>query len=1087
MVDGASAVSRQLALHGAWVAAAGEFPARFALWGHWEQSEPGAEPVGTARLQATLALAVGAAGTAHVAEAQPWPLVVRWERPPPPGPLPALCFAAAEAAGVLLALGRRPPPDVLLADDLRCWIAAARFGLDLLRRQRFVPAVERGQGWGEGRAYVARWRPLFDEEGDRSRLDALTWALPASAAALAWDAATAGTAAARPAVALRDFLHALVDGSARAALPAPAALVGNAPGASTPMARAWLSALSGNPTLHGNSEDLAQLAQQSQAWLSPPASRVGEPAGLGSFRVCFRLEPPPVAPRPPVLPAPPTAAPGVTAATETAPPANPWTLRYLLQATDDPSLLLPAALVWQETGATLRLLNRALDNPQEHLLRALGRAAKVFPPIVASLTEPRPERCALTAEQAYAFIRDAAAGLEAMGCGVLVPAVQTGLGLRGRLQPAKGDDASPHSRYGILNQETLVRYDWRLALGGQELTREEFEALARLKEPLVQVRGRWVELRPDDVARALDFFRRQPQSGEVGLAEALRLALAPDAYGSQGVEDSEAGQDLRLEVSAAGWLDDVLRQLQEHGRREAQTVDDPPGFVGQLRPYQKTGVAWLAALRRHGLGACLADDMGLGKTPTLIALLLHQQRLDLAGAAAPTLLICPTSVVGNWRREIARFAPSLRVLVHHGAGRNRAGFAAAAHQHDVVISTYALLHRDAAALRSVHWGDVVLDEAQNIKNASTRAAQAARSLHAQWRAALTGTPVENRLSDLWSIFQFLNPGYLGPAEAFRRRYATPIERTASTAGAASSAGSPARPNAATAHLKALVAPFILRRVKTDPKVIRDLPEKNEMRVYCPLTREQATLYAAVVRDSLREIAAAAAMQRRGRILAALTKLKQVCDHPALFLHDRSALEGRSGKLTRLCEMLEEVEAVGERALIFTQYAEMGTLLKEHLEDGFGREVLFLHGAVPAAQRDRMVARFQSPDVSDAAPRLFVLSVKAGGTGLNLTAANHVFHFDRWWNPAVENQATDRAFRIGQRREVQVHKFVCAGTFEEVLDQLIARKIAVAEAVVGTGETWITELSVEALRDLFALRPDALEGVDAGPAASKTRK
>jgi SNF2 family DNA or RNA helicase len=461
-------------------------------------------------------------------------------------------------------------------------------------------------------------------------------------------------------------------------------------------------------------------------------------------------------------------------------------------------------------------------------------------------------------------------------------------------------------------------------------------------------------------------------------------------------------------------------------------------------------------LRRFGLGACLADDMGLGKTIQLIALLLHQPRDQGSPSPGPTLLVCPTSVVGNWRRELARFAPDLRVLVHHGADRKGDELAAAAGRHDLVISTYALLHRDLAELSGVEWADLVLDEAQNIKNASTSTAQAARRVPARWRAALTGTPVENRLSELWSIFQFLNPGYLGPAEDFRKRFAGPIERAGDAAAAA--------------RLKALVAPFILRRLKSDRSIIADLPEKNEMKVFCTLTREQVTLYQAVLGDAMRRIDETEGIGRRGEILGTLTRLKQVCDHPALFLHDRSPLGDRSGKLARLIEMLEEVTTVGDRALVFTQYAEMGRMLEEHLESAFGREVLFLHGGTPIAERDRMVARFQG---DERGPQLFVLSLKAGGTGLNLTRANHVFHFDRWWNPAVENQASDRAFRIGQRRDVGVHKFVCAGTFEEALDGLIERKIALSEAIVGAGEAWITELSTEELRDLFALRGDVV--------------
>jgi SNF2 family DNA or RNA helicase len=397
-------------------------------------------------------------------------------------------------------------------------------------------------------------------------------------------------------------------------------------------------------------------------------------------------------------------------------------------------------------------------------------------------------------------------------------------------------------------------------------------------------------------------------------------------------------------------------------------------------------------------------------------------------------------------------------MVHHGAERARQGFAAEAADHDVVISTYALLHRDEAELLAVTWHAVVADEAQNIKNAATRAAQTARKLRCHWRAALTGTPVENRLSELWSIFHFLNPGLLGSAEVFRRRFGNPIER--------------ANDAAAAARLKALVSPFILRRVKTDQAIIRDLPQKIEANVYCSLTREQATLYEAIVRDALQEVEEAEGIRRRGLVLATLTKLKQVCDHPALFLHDRSALDGRSGKLARLTEMLEEALATGDRALVFTQYAEMGRMLAGFLEARFGEDVLYLHGGTPARTRDGMVALFQD-EARLRRPHVFVLSLKAGGTGLNLTAASHVFHFDRWWNPAVENQATDRAFRIGQQKNVQVHKLVCAGTLEETIDGLIERKRALSEAIVGSGEAWLTEMSTAELRDLVTLRREAL--------------
>jgi SNF2 family DNA or RNA helicase len=465
------------------------------------------------------------------------------------------------------------------------------------------------------------------------------------------------------------------------------------------------------------------------------------------------------------------------------------------------------------------------------------------------------------------------------------------------------------------------------------------------------------------------------------------------------------------------------------------------------------GLAWLVFLRQWGLGACLADDMGLGKTIQLIALLLHER---INAQPRPALLICPTSVVGNWQRELTRFAPDLRVLIHHGALRKKDDLSKQAARHDVVISSYALLHRDEKHLSGVEWSDVILDEAQNIKNPSTKQAQAARKLTAQWRVALTGTPVENRLTELWSIFQFLNPGYLGSQQDFLNRLARPIERGGD--------------EAATQQLKSLVGPFILRRVKTDPAVISDLPEKNEMKVYCSLTKEQATLYQAVVEDSLFKIQEAEGIDRRGVILGTLMKLKQVCNHPAQFLGDGSTLANRSGKLMRLTEMLEEARTVRDHALVFTQFAAMGSLLKTYLQDAFGEEVFFLHGGTPMKARTKMVETFQNDPHS---PLIFILSIKAGGTGLNLTRANHVFHFDRWWNPAVENQATDRAFRIGQTKNVQVHKYLCAGTFEEKIDDMIERKQALAESIVGTSEGWITELSTDQLKDLFALRKEAV--------------
>ncbi|MFD0821683.1 DEAD/DEAH box helicase, partial [Micromonospora zhanjiangensis] len=609
--------------------------------------------------------------------------------------------------------------------------------------------------------------------------------------------------------------------------------------------------------------------------------------------------------------------------------------------------------------------------------------------------------------------------------------------LGARLQ-ARGTGTAPGTvaTASSLGLDSLVDYRWELALGDQPLTEDELTELARLKSPLVRLRGQWVELDPKRLAAGLKLLRT---GGEMTVGDLLRLGLTTE-------DDSETLPVLA--VTAEGALGDLLA-----GRAEQHLapIDEPAGFRGTLRPYQKRGLAWLTFLQSLGLGGILADDMGLGKTITVLSLFVGDE-----SEGAPTLLVCPMSLVGNWEREAAKFAPGLRVHVHHGAERARgAAFEAAVREADLVVTTYSVAARDAAALAGIGWHRIVVDEAQAIKNAATRQAEAVRSLPARHRIAITGTPVENRLADLWSIMEFANPGLLGAASAFKKRYAEPIERHGDADAAA--------------RLRRITGPFVLRRLKTDSSIISDLPEKLEMEVLCNLTAEQASLYRAVVDDMMTRIESSDGIERRGLVLATMTKLKQVCNHPAQLLRDASALPGRSGKLARLEEILDEVLAAGEKALLFTQYAEFGGMLRAHLSARTGREVLFLHGGVGKAGRDDLVARFQSPG----GPALFVLSLKAGGTGLTLTAANHVVHVDRWWNPAVEDQATDRAYRIGQRRAVQVRKFVCAGTVEEKVAALIAEKRTLAERIVGTGEQWLTELSTGQLRQLFALEAGAV--------------
>ena len=913
-------------------------------------------------------------------------------------------------------------PGIKVGADLRYWQVAAKFALELVVRQRLKPVLIK-----DGTHYLARWLPLLDEPNEQERLKRLAAynAMPPICRAVFRHAQDAKRDAPSPRELLDDFLSTTIDDFARwhavfALPPFPSHQT---------VAHVWLAALCDrDPVVKESSANLAAFYEQYRTWAEPMGA-----AGSDTFRICFRLDPPQT---------PDTE--GIVAPKAT---ARDWALRYLLQANDDPSLLVPAEAVWRERGSALKFLNRKFDAPQERLLAGLGLASKLFPPIETSLRAARPETCALNVEQAYTFIRETAMLMQASGFGVLVPGISSKLGVRVNLKSKK---QSPQQKGGVagLTFDSVIQYDWQLALGGEPLSREEFERLANLKVPLVQVRGQWVEIRPDQIEQAIKFWEKRGGAGELSMPEALRLALS--------LEPTKADVGLPItDVAAEGWIADLLDELARG--EKLLPISAPDTFQGTLRHYQSTGLSWLAFLRQWGLGGCLADDMGLGKTPTTIALLLHE-RAAKNGNHKPALVICPTSVVSNWQRELSRFAPDLRVLVHHGAARKKTALAEQAAQYDVVLSSYALLHRDLPQLTEAKWGDVILDEAQNIKNPTTKQAQAARKIaeQAEWRAALTGTPVENRLTELWSIFQFLNPDYLGSQKDFYNRFAKPIERTNDTA--------------ATKRLKSLVSPFILRRVKTDPNVITDLPQKNEMKVFCNLTKEQATLYEAVVRDSLKRIAESEGIERRGIVLATLMKLKQVCNHPAQFLGDGSALPGRSGKLARLTEMLEEVRSVRERALIFTQFAEMGKMLRTYLQEYFGDEVLFLYGSTPAKARTKMIERFQNDPNG---PLVFILSIKAGGTGLNLMRANHVFHFDRWWNPAVENQATDRAFRIGQTKNVQVHKYLCAGTFEEKIDAMIERKKALAESIVGTSEGWITEMTTEQLRELFVLRKEAI--------------
>ena len=719
--------------------------------------------------------------------------------------------------------------------------------------------------------------------------------------------------------------------------------------------------------------------------------------------------------------------------------AGGTTLRFTLHAPETEEAPWPLAVGIVRGDAVEDFPQETARVPSPGILLALGQAAMLFPALASSVPfslDGRPVYgCLLSRDEAQFFLSGAADTLANAGFEVVLPEI-----LRGR-RPALEAVAGAEGVDGEESPDAAVRLRWSVTLDGEPVTEEELAAMIRSESPLVFFRGRWIEADLRQLQNALRLSRRKTAEN-VSAREVAGLAL--NREGKSGLPVAR--------VEASGWLDGFLRRLT--GDAPFRELAQPADLRGTLRPYQVRGYSWLRFLRQWGFGACLADDMGLGKTIQTLAFLLGEKA---SGQKRPVLVVGPTSVLGNWMRETERFAPSLRARLHHGAERPRgAAFVKAAKEADAVFTSYALLHRDYADLRRVPWAGIVLDEAQNIKNPATRQSVCARALPAEFRIALTGTPVENHVGDLWSIMDFLNPGLLGRRATFRERFLLPI-RTGEDPGA-------------RIRLRRAVAPFILRRLKTDRAIIADLPEKKEGKVYCPLTLEQAQLYRDVLDSFRRDLAAATGLSRRGLILAVLTHLKQVCNHPSNYLGEDRAEPGRSGKLTRLTEMLEEVFAAGESALVFTQYAEMGRLLQCSLRRTFAAEMPFLHGGVPRRERDRMVEAFQRAP----APSAFILSLKAGGMGLNLTRATHVFHFDRWWNPAVENQATDRAFRIGQRKNVFVHKFICGGTLEDRIDRMIGEKTALAEAVVAHGEGGLTELSDAAIQKLLELNRDLIE-------------
>ncbi|MGW4522590.1 DEAD/DEAH box helicase [Amycolatopsis sp. NPDC004378] len=928
----------------------------------------------------------------------------------------------------LLAVGEEASPAVA------AWSAAVNAGVNLVARGRLRPAASP--------AGAAAWRIGPLDAADEELLRGLAGALPPEAYAL-------------PLTGLKRIRLHSPDSLVRALWDATADLLARSPAA--PVG-------AGDPAFAAR--EPALLGPDGAAWLAELAAR--EPRGV---QVLLRVE-------------------GRDDDTF----AGVLAVRSLAE----PSLVVEASTLWDAPDA---VLDRLGDQVETQLLLGLRRGARAWPPLGRVLAQPAPASLALSDDDVVDLLTDGSHDLGGAGIEVLWSKGLFAGEVKAKASATQAPASVTEAEFAL---RSLLEFRWQLSLGGEQLTEAEVAALAEAKRPLVRLRGQWVRVDPALLARVRSRTRRL-EAGEA-LAAALTGELELDGE--------------RVEFAAPPALGGLATRLRDRASAE---IAPPAGLKATLRPYQQAGLAWLATMTGLGLGACLADDMGLGKTIQLIALHLHRRSLaPLGGSGAelpagpgaepglpggselraglaesglpggaelpaglaesglpggselpaglaksglpgeplishdhtppagpagggPTLVLCPTSLLGNWEREFARFAPDIPVRRFHGGGRHLDDLA----PDEVVLATYGVLRRDRETLSEVDWGLVAADEAQHVKNPLSATAKELRKIPARAKVALTGTPVENRLTELWSIVDWTTPGLLGPLDRFRRTVARPIERD--------------RDKAVTERLAATVRPFLLRRRKSDPDIAPELPPKTETDRFVPLTAEQTTLYEAVVRENLAEIRETQGIKRRGQVLQLLTELKQICNHPAQFLKEpHGALTGRSGKLAAFEELVDVILDEGESVLVFSQYVQLCRLLERRLRER-GLPTELLSGDSSPAKRQDMVDRFQAGEIP-----VFLLSLKAGGVGLNLTRATHVIHYDRWWNPAVEDQATDRAYRIGQDRPVQVHRLIAEGTLEERIAQVLEKKRGLAESIVGAGEDWITELSDDELADLVRL-------------------
>ncbi|WP_071460935.1 DEAD/DEAH box helicase [Bacillus massilinigeriensis] len=712
-----------------------------------------------------------------------------------------------------------------------------------------------------------------------------------------------------------------------------------------------------------------------------------------------------------------------------------WELRLFLRGKKRPDMLIEARDYASYPAGWESFLEK-IENEE-------ARLTAVFPWLESE--EPGRLRSELTEEDAWLFLTEASETLMSLGIEILLPSWWEAVKNANLRVKAKLKTSGYRRSFVGLN--ALVDYDWRFSMNGVDLTEEEFQRLVEEKRRLVYLRGKWIKLDHGFIRQIQSLMVKADKEG-LHIRDLLQQELTEkEAEAGEATDDPRAFAKIQIELNRH-WKQ-MIRQLKE--TKEIPDVPLPQGLKGELRPYQKLGMNWMLFLRKYGFGAVLADDMGLGKTVQLLSYLLSVKENEDESEGAPSLIICPTSVLGNWQKEIERFAPSMNVYLHYGQSRAKGEkLAEIVKNSDIVLTSYGLTHLDSEELEQVEWSTVAIDEAQNIKNAETKQSRAVRKLKGRHHIALTGTPMENRLSELWSIFDFTNKGYLGSGGQFQKKFVLPIEKDGD--------------KSKISELQGLIRPFLLRRTKKDKEVALNLPDKLEQKEYCPLSAEQASLYEQLVKDTFAKIEELSAFERKGLILQMLGKLKQLCNHPALYLKEEQpdGLVSRSAKMEKLIDLTGSVLEQEESCIIFTQYIGMGEMIRNALLEAYGVEVPFLHGSMPKAKRDSLISDFQERKFP-----IFLLSLKAGGTGLNLTAANHVIHYDRWWNPAVENQATDRAYRIGQDRFVHVHKLISTGTLEEKIDDMLEKKQSLNDQIIQS-ENWITELSTADLHALVNL-------------------